>query len=97
MRRNPGDWSAKQTSAMHWLQRCTLKSARAWRLKMALSAVHASAAAVNDREHAIEGLAELCAAPPPAAGDKTDQDLERTIRRCRAPMLDSRSDAYGRP
>ena len=39
MRRNPGDWSARQTSAMHWLQRCTLKSARAWRLKMALRAV----------------------------------------------------------
>jgi len=52
MRRNPGQWSARQTNAMHWLQRSTLKSARAWRLKMALRAVYANAAAGNDQERA---------------------------------------------
>ena len=43
MRRNPGDWSVRQTNAMHWLQRSTLKSARAWRLKIVLRAVYANA------------------------------------------------------
>ena len=52
MRRNPGDWSVKQTNAMHWLQRSTLKSARAWRLKMALRVVYANAAVGNDKQHA---------------------------------------------
>ncbi len=32
-----------QTNAMHWLQRSALKSARAWRLKMALREVYAQA------------------------------------------------------
>ena len=41
MRRNPQGWSAKQTNAMHWLQHSSLKSARAWRLKMALRTVYA--------------------------------------------------------
>ena len=35
MRRNPSSWSARQLDAMHWLQRSTLKSARAWRLNSA--------------------------------------------------------------
>jgi hypothetical protein len=39
MHRNPGSWSVKQTNAMHWLQHSTLKSARAWRLKMAVPQV----------------------------------------------------------
>ena len=56
MRRNPGDWSARQTNAMHWLQRSTLKSARAWRLKMALRAVYANAAAGNNTERASKEL-----------------------------------------
>jgi transposase len=48
MRRNPAGWSARQTDAMHWLQRSTLKSARAWRLKMALREVYAQARLHND-------------------------------------------------
>ena len=36
MRKNPSKWSAKQTHTLHCLQRSTLKSARAWRLKLAL-------------------------------------------------------------
>jgi transposase len=34
MRKNPMGWSASQLDAMYWLQRSTLKSARAWRLKI---------------------------------------------------------------
>ena len=49
MRKNPGGWSVKQTHAMHWLQHSGLKSARAWRLKMALREVYAHAAAGYDQ------------------------------------------------
>lgn len=48
MRRNPAGWSRPQTSAMHWLQHSTLKSGRAWRLKMALQQVYANARAHNE-------------------------------------------------
>jgi len=48
MRKNPSGWTQQQTNAMHWLQRSSLKSARAWRLKMALREVYARAAASND-------------------------------------------------
>jgi transposase len=41
---------------MHWLQRSTLKSARAWRLKMALREVYARARAHNSAEHAASDL-----------------------------------------
>lgn len=43
MRKNPPAWSGQQISAMHWLQHSTLKSARAWRLKMALREVYGAA------------------------------------------------------
>lgn len=52
MRRNPHSWSLLQINAMHWLQRANLKSARAWRLKMALREVFAKA-----RSHNQPGLA----------------------------------------
>jgi len=48
MRRNPSGWSATQTQAMHWLQRANLKSARAWRLKIALREIFAHARGHND-------------------------------------------------
>ena len=48
MRRNPASWSGPQTTAMHWLQRANLKSARAWRLKMALRQVYGRARQHND-------------------------------------------------
>lgn len=35
-RRNPSGWSQPQINAMHWLQHSKLKSAQAWRLKIAL-------------------------------------------------------------
>ena len=56
MRKNPGGWSQGQTNAMHWLQQSSLKSARAWRLKMALREVYARAAASNDAHFARTDL-----------------------------------------
>ena len=56
MRKNPAGWSAAQADAMHWLQRSTLKSARAWRLKMALREVYACARAHNSTEQAASDL-----------------------------------------
>jgi transposase len=50
MRRNPSGWSKTQTEAMHWLQRANLKTARAWRLKMALREVFAKARSHNQAE-----------------------------------------------
>jgi hypothetical protein len=47
MRRNPSGWSQPQVNAMHWLKQSGLKSARAWRLKMALRAVYAQASQIN--------------------------------------------------
>ena len=48
LRKNPIGWTQAQTHSMHWLQRSGLKSARAWRLKMALREVYARAATSND-------------------------------------------------
>jgi transposase len=56
MRRNPAGWSTRQINAMHWLQRSGLKSARAWRLKMALREVYAQARAHNSAEQAATDL-----------------------------------------
>ena len=56
MRRNPKDWSQTQLNAMHWLQRANLKTARAWRLKMALREVFAKARTHNDAELASADL-----------------------------------------
>jgi len=56
MRRNPASWSRRQIDAMHWLQRSGLKSARAWRLKMALREVYARARAHNSPERAATDL-----------------------------------------
>ena len=56
MRKNPAGWSARQLDAMHWLQHSTLKSARAWRLMMALREVYARARAHNSAEHTAADL-----------------------------------------
>jgi transposase len=50
MRRNPSGWTDTQIQAMHWLQRANLKTARAWRLKMALREVFANARTHNQAE-----------------------------------------------
>ena len=56
MRRNPTGWSRHQLNAMHWLQRSALKSARAWRLKMALREVYAQARSHNSQTQAATDL-----------------------------------------
>ena len=56
MRKNPVGWTAAQTDAMYWLQRSALKSARAWRLRMALREVYARARQHNSAEQAASDL-----------------------------------------
>jgi transposase len=56
MRRNPKEWSTEQLEAMHWLQRANLKTARAWRLKMALREVFSHARLHNQAEAASAEL-----------------------------------------
>ena len=56
MRRNPTGWSRHQLNAMHWLQHSALKSARAWRLKMALREVYAQARSHNSQAQAATDL-----------------------------------------
>lgn len=97
MRRNPQDWSVKQTNAMYWLQRSTLKSARAWRLKMALRAVYAKATQQNS---AVQAKADLLGwiswarrsrlEPFKKLAATLKQRLDGVVRG----MLDNRSNAY---
>jgi transposase len=97
MRKNPDGWSSKQTQAMHWLQHSSLKSARAWRLKMALREVYARAAASNNAQAARDDLnawlswAKRCRLEP-------FKKLARTItERAEAVvlgMIDNRSNAF---
>ncbi len=56
MRKNPSGSSLAQTHAMHWLQRSTLKSALALRLRMARREVYARARQHNSAEHAADDL-----------------------------------------
>jgi transposase len=97
MRRNPEGWSLKQTNAMHWLQHSTLKSARAWRLKMALRTVYANAAKHNDEAMAKAELsswlswATRCRLEPfKKLAATLKQRLDGVVRG----MLDNRSNAY---
>jgi transposase len=97
MRRNPNSWSQKQLYAMHWLQHSTLKSARAWRLKMALRSVYANAAQHNNEAQAKAELsswlswATRCRLEPFKKLAKTlKAHLDGVVRG----MLDNRSNAY---
>ena len=97
MRKNPDHWSIKQTNAMHWLQHSTLKSARAWRLKVALRAVYANAVQSNDAQQARKELlawiswARRCRLEPFNKLAKTlSGKLDGVVRG----MLDNRSNAY---
>ena len=97
MRRNPQGWSAKQTNAMHWLQHSTLKSARAWRLKMALRAVYAKATQENS---GVQAKADLLGwiswarrsrlEPFKKLANTLKQRIDGVVRG----MLDNRSNAY---
>lgn len=97
MRRNPQGWSAKQTNAMHWLQHSTLKSARAWRLKMALRAVYAKTTQENS---GVQAKADLLGwiswarrsrlEPFKKLANTLKQRIDGVVRG----MLDNRSNAY---
>ena len=97
MRRNPDGWSQKQFNAMHWLQHSTLKSGRAWRLKMALRTVYANAAQHNDEAQAKAELsswlswARRCRLEP---FKKLAATLSQRIDGVVRGMLDNRSNAY---
>ena len=97
MRRNPQGWSGKQLNAMHWLQHSTLKSARAWRLKMALRAVYAKAAQENRGEQAKADLIGWISwarrsrlEPFKKLANTLKQRIDGVVRG----MLDNRSNAY---
>lgn len=97
MRRNPGQWSIKQFHAMHWLQQSTLKSARAWRLKMALRTVYANAAASNDPQQAskeLQGWISWARRSRLESFKKFALTLRERFDAVVRGMLDSRSNAY---
>ena len=97
MRRNPQGWTGKQVNAMHWLQHSTLKSARAWRLKMALRAVYANATQENS---GVQAKADLMGwiswarrsrlEPFKKLANTLKQRIDGVVRG----MLDRRSNAY---
>ncbi len=97
MRRNPDGWSGEQTQAMHWLQRSTLKSARAWRLKMALRQVYANARTHNSIERATSDLkawlswARRCRLEP---FKKLALTLRQRLAAVVRGMVDHRSNAF---
>ena len=97
MRKNPSGWSRTQLNAMHWLQHSGLKSARAWRLKMALREVYARAAASNDPDSAKADLnawlnwARRCRLEPFKKLAKTISERADAVVRG---MTDNRSNAF---
>lgn len=97
MRKNPSGWSPKQVQSMHWLQHSSLKSARAWRLKMALREVYARAVASNDQQLARTDLnawlswARRCRLDPFKTLAKTiSERIDAVVRG----MTDNRSNAF---
>jgi transposase len=97
MRKNPSGWTMGQTNAMHWLQRSALKSARAWRLRMALREVYARARQHNSPEQAASDLrawtswARRCRLEPFKKLAATIKDRFDAVVRG---MLDHRSNAF---
>ena len=97
MRKNPQDWTPGQCEAMHWLQRSTLKSARAWRLKQALRLVYADAVGSNSPEVARAALKKWMSwasrsrlEPFKQLGKTLRQHFDGVVRG----MLDGRSNAF---
>jgi transposase len=97
MRRNPTGWSRHQLNAMHWLQRSALKSARAWRLKMALREVYAQARSHNSQAQAATDLrawlswARRCRLEP---FKKLATTLKERFDAVVSGMVDHRSNAF---
>lgn len=97
MRKDPSDWTLGQMNAMYWLQRSTLKSARAWRLKQALRMVYSQAVKANSESLAQAILAKWISwarrsrlEPFKRLGATLKSHFEGVIRG----MLDGRSNAY---
>ncbi len=97
MRRNPETWSDKQWQSMHSLQRSGLKSARAWRMKMALREVYARARRHNDEALARQDLFAWLSwarrsrlAPMQQLARTLTAKLDGVVRG----MLDHRSNAF---
>ncbi|MFN9451840.1 MAG: ISL3 family transposase [Rubrivivax sp.] len=97
MRKNPAGWTVGQTDAMHWLQRSALKSARAWRLRMALREVYARARLHNDAKQAAIDLAAWTSwatrcrlAPFKKLATTIKERFDAVVRG----MLDHRSNAF---
>ena len=97
MRKNPGGWNRSQLTTMHWLQHSSLKSARAWRLRMALREVYARARAHNSIEQASADLtgwlswARRCRLEPFKNLAATIKDRFAAVVRG---MVEHRSNAY---
>ena len=97
MRKNPSDWTKKQTEAMHYLQRSNLQSARAWRLKQALREVYAVAQESNDEQSAHFALKRWLSwakrsrlEPFKKLARTLSEKFDGVVRG----MLDGRSNAY---
>ena len=97
MRKNPQGWNTGQLHAMHWLQHSTLKSARAWRLKMGLREVYAQARLHNSTEQAELDLkrwlswARRCRLDPFRVLARTIKDRFAAVARG---MTEHRSNAF---
>jgi transposase len=97
MRKNPDGWSPQQINTMHWLQHSGLKSARAWRLKMALREVYARAAASNDEVLAFVELKAWCSWARRSRLEPFKKLAKTIMQHARAVvrgMVDNRSNAF---
>jgi Transposase len=99
MRKNPAGWTAAQTTAMHWLQRSALKSARAWRLRMALRESLCTRSAAQQRRAGrgrVGGLDKLGQALSAGAVKKLATTIKERFEAVVRGMLDHRSNAFHR-
>jgi transposase len=97
MRRNPTGWTRAQTHCMHSLQRSNLKSARAWRLKMALREVYRIGRETNDPERAMVALRQWLSWAKRSRLEpfkKLAVTIQAHLQGVLRGMLDGRSNAY---
>jgi transposase len=97
MRKNPSGWTDTQFNTMHWLQRSTLKSARAWRLKQALRLVYQDAVTANsavNAEQALQGWISWARRSRLEPFKRLAITLRERLPGVVRGMLDGRSNAY---